>query len=317
MKRMKQYIAILLLSILVVSMNLAMYFKVTNRVVNKYEDTMGEKSIDLEKYLPFKEDSNVKKIDTKIKIEGDLPVLDGATALYPIFSGLMNSIYPEGTCEYVDGDFTDKSYIQKTGTTGAYKGLVDGNVDLIFCAKPSQKQLDYAKDKNVEFEMIPIGYEAFVFIVNSKNSIDNLTIDQVKGIYTGKYTNWKELGGDNARIVPTMRSEGSGSQTSMDSFMGEEKQIEPKNIFFGKSIGYSFRYYVNEVVADGNIKMLSLNGVYPSKENIQTNKYPIIANFYAIYRKDDNNENISKIVEWILSDEGQKLIEDVGYIPLD
>ena len=65
---------------------------------------------------------------------------------------------------------------------------------------------------------------------------------------------------------------------------------------------------------DEGVKMLALNGVYPSAENIQNGTYPVIAEFYAIYRKDNTNENIPVLIEWILSEEGQKIIEDSGYV---
>ena len=73
------------------------------------------------------------------------------------------------------------------------------------------KQKEYAASKGVEFVLTPIGYESFVFLLNKKNPVDSLTIDEVKGIYTGKYSNWKELGGKNKQIIPIQRAENSGS----------------------------------------------------------------------------------------------------------
>ena len=101
----------------------------------------------------------------------------------------------------------------------------------------------------------------------------------------------------------------------MNSFMGD-REIAPKSplAITGGSIGFSFRYYMDGIVANSGVKMLSLNGVYPSAENIQNGTYPIIAKFYAIYRADNKNENIPVLIDWILSDEGQKLIEESGYV---
>jgi len=70
-------------------------------------------------------------------------------------------------------------------------------------------------------------------------------------------------------------------------------------------------------INDGNIKMLSINGVEPNIENIRNDKYPIVDNFYMIYRKDNANENIEKIKEFVLSDKGQKIIEDTGYVSIN
>lgn len=82
----------------------------------------------------------------------------------------------------------------------------------------------------------------------------------------------------------------------------------------GASIGFSFRYYLNDIVGNEAVKLLSLNGVYPNAENIRNGSYPIIAEFYAIYRADNPNENIPILIDWILSEEGQTIIEESGYV---
>jgi phosphate transport system substrate-binding protein len=70
------------------------------------------------------------------------------------------------------------------------------------------------------------------------------------------------------------------------------------------------------MVGDNNVKMLSVNGVYPDAENIRNGAYPITANFYVVYRKDNDNPNTKRVVDWLLSDEGQRLIEACGYVGL-
>ena len=82
----------------------------------------------------------------------------------------------------------------------------------------------------------------------------------------------------------------------------------------GASIGFSFRYYMDGIVGNDSVKMLSLNGVYPSAENIRNRTYPVVAQFYAIYRADNENENIKVLIDWLLSEEGQTLIEETGYV---
>jgi phosphate transport system substrate-binding protein len=101
----------------------------------------------------------------------------------------------------------------------------------------------------------------------------------------------------------------------MEKFMGG-REIGKKSVFAvaGASIGFSFRYYMDGIVDNQNVKMISMNGVYPSAENIRNGSYPVIAQFYAIYRKDNANENIQILIDWILSEEGQTLIEKSGYV---
>ncbi|MBR6709834.1 MAG: phosphate ABC transporter substrate-binding protein, PhoT family, partial [Clostridia bacterium] len=154
-----------------------------------------------------------------------------------------------------------------------------------------------------------------VFFVNENNPVNSLTTAQIRDIYGGVYINWAEVGGANRVINPVTRLAGSGSQSAMDAFMGG-REIAPKSLFAvtGASIGFSFRYYMDGLVGNDSVKMLALNGVYPSAENIRNRSYPIIAQFYAIYRADNTNPNIPVLIDWILSDEGQSLIEQSGYV---
>ena len=112
--------------------------------------------------------------------------------------------------------------------------------------------------------------------------------------------------------------QGSGSQSAMDAFM-KDREIAPKSplAFMGGTIGFSFRYYMDGIVGNEDVKMLSLGGIYPSAENIRNASYPVVARFYAIYRADNTNENIPVLIDWILSDEGQTLIEECGYIRIN
>ncbi len=296
--------------------DLSIYTLFTKRCISNYSEGMQVKSIELGKYLPFDENSEIVKLDSELKLTGDLPVLDGATALYPVYSAFMNATYPEGSCKFDGKDFAPDSLLQKRNTVGAYKAVVEGTSDIIFCAEPSEKQLAYAEEQDVELEFVPIGAEAFVFIANKANPVESLTTEQIKGIYTGKYTRWSQVGGDDTLIAALQRSEGSGSQTAMLSFMDGTPMKKDYNSFLGRSIGYSFRFYVENVVADGKVKMLAVDGVYPDSESIAVGSYPVVDTFYAVYRKDNANENIAPLIEWILSEEGQQIVKETGYSPV-
>ena len=326
MKRLSlQLLSVVLIIALFVSFNYSIYALFTARLSNNFSGTNQSKMIDVALYLPHQPDSDLARVESSLKLDSDLPVLDGAAALVPVYASIIDVVYPEGSVTYEGGKFSDDNFygenfaadskMQYKNTVRGYQAIVDGTTDILFCAAPSAEQKKYAEDKGVELEYIPVGREAFVFFVNSKNPVDGLTVEQVRGIYSGKYTNWSQVGGANRVINPVTRLPGSGSQSAMDKFMGEEK-IAPKSPFaiVGGSIGFSFRYYMDGMVENQAVKMLSLNGVYPSAENIQNGTYPIIAEFYAIYRKDNTNKNIPVLIDWLLSDEGQKLIEESGYV---
>lgn len=321
----KQIFTILLVISLFVSFNLSIYALLTMRLANNFSDTSQAKMIDVSQYLPFEENSDLANVKSSLKLTDNLPVLDGAAALVPVYASIIHNVYPKGSVTYNGGEFSDDNFygenfakdskMQYKNTVRGYQAIVDGDTDILFCAAPSAEQKAYAEEKGIELIYVPVGLEGFVFFVNSNNPVDNLTTSQVRDIYGGKYKNWSQVGGPNRIINPVTRLEGSGSQSAMNTFMGDT-EIAPKSplAITGGSIGFSFRYYMDGIVANSGVKMLSLNGVYPSAENIQNGSYPVVAKFYAIYRADNKNANIHVLIDWLLSDEGQKLIEKTGYV---
>ena len=324
---MKKIITILGTIFMFVAVNTFLYITITNRLVNNYSGANQLKMVDVRKFLPFEDTSYLARTGSSLKFQNsdDLPVLDGAAALVPVYASVIDNCYPKGTVKYEGGSFSDDNYygenfasdsvMQYQNTIRGFDALVDGSVDLFFTAHPSKDQMQSAKDKGVELEIVPIGLEAFVFFVNKKNPVDGLTTEQIRSIYRGEITNWKDVGGVFRIINPPTRVQGSGSQTMMEKFM-EGNMLTSRHplAIFGGGIGYSFRYYLSSMVADDNVKMLAVDGVYPNASNIQNGSYPICTNFYVVYRKDNQNKNVGKIVEWLLSDEGQTMIEGCGYV---
>lgn len=282
-------------------------------------------NIEISEYLPFEKDSKIIVLDEEasIKIEGDLPVVDGAAAVFPVYSAFVNATYPE-TTEIYDGVF------EYNNTVGGYKLLGEKQTDIFFGAYPSEKQIKEAKLHGTEFVYTPIGYEAFVFFVHKNNPIDNLTTEQIRAIYSGEIRNWKELGGPDEEIAAYQRNEGSGSQSMLIRFMDGKKIMEAPTEMVDDfmsgiveqvsdyrnkkgSIGFSFRYYLEGIIKNPNIKILSIDGVAPTVENIKSGKYPITTPLYAVTYEGNDNENVEKLLDWVLSEEGQYIIEKTGY----
>ena len=320
-----QLAALALTAAVFAAFNLGMYQLLTRRLSNNFSDASRAQMVDVGQYLPFEEGSDLPEIDASLTLTGDLPVLDGAAALVPVYAAVIDSVYPQGCVTYEGGSFSSDNYygenfapdsvMQYNNTVRGYQAIVDGSTDILFCASPSQEQLDYAKERGVELEFVPIGLEGFVFFVNSQNPIENLSSSDIRKIYSCEYTNWSEVGGANRVINPVTRLKGSGSQTVFEAFMGDtEIGVKSPLAIAGGSIGFSFRYYMDGIVGNEGVKMISVDGVYPSSENIKNRSYPIVAEFYAIYRSDNDNENIPLLIDWLLSEEGQELIEKTGYV---
>ena len=320
-----QLAALALTAAVFAAFNLGMYQLLTRRLSNNFSDASRAQMVDVGQYLPFEEGSDLPEIDASLTLTGDLPVLDGAAALVPVYAAVIDSVYPQGCVTYEGGSFSSDNYygenfapdsvMQYNNTVRGYQAIVDGSTDILFCASPSQEQLDYALSMGVELKFVPIGLEGFVFFVNSQNPIENLSSSDIRKIYSCEYTNWSEVGGANRVINPVTRLKGSGSQTVFEAFMGDtEIGVKSPLAIAGGSIGFSFRYYMDGIVGNEGVKMISVDGVYPSSENIKNRSYPIVAEFYAIYRSDNDNENIPLLIDWLLSEEGQELIEKTGYV---
>ena len=170
-----------------------------------------------------------------------------------------------------------------------------------------------------------------MFFVHKDNPVESLTLEQIKGIYSGQITNWREVGGYNEKIVPFQRNEGSGSQSMFLRLMGDTPVLEPdtKTQIGGMgevieevadyknkstSIGFSFRYYVEGMIKNPDIKMIAVNGVAPTKENIKNGTYAIIAPVYAVTYEGNPKKSVGQLIEWILSEEGQYIINETGYV---
>jgi len=292
----------------------------------------------LENYQPFKDGTMAVKLPEQaaLKLENNLPRLDGATALYPLYSAFVQAIYPEGDYnQYEIYDYRNTSgispLVRASGTSIAYNALIRGEADIIFCAGPSGDQIEYAGENGIVFNLTPIGKEAFVFFVNNRNPVSNITIEKLINIYSGRITNWNELGGRNEKIRVFQRAKNSGSQTMLESIMGVENIIPPitENVLtfmlgiiertadyrnYRNAIGYSFLFFTTQMVQNNSIKLLSINDIFPSIETIKTGEYPFVDHFYAITANTEN-ENVNMFIEWILSEQGQYLVEKTGYVP--
>ncbi|CAM4477327.1 PstS family phosphate ABC transporter substrate-binding protein [Paenibacillus tarimensis] len=290
--------------------------------------TINEDSLILDRYAPFVEGSKVARLAERpeLKLHEQLPRLDGATALYPLYAAFVQAVYPEG--EYKPYD----SIVTSTTTSQAYKRLIEGKVDIVFAAQPSKEQLATAAEKGVELKLTPIGKEAFVFFVHADNPVKGLSSSQLRDIYSGKVNNWSKVGGDSSRIRAFQRPKNSGSQTMLTAFMDGTPIEEPptEDVAGGmgeiitqtadyrnypNAIGYSFLFYATEMASNGDIRLLAVDGVNPSRETIRSGEYPLAKPFYAVTAGSDN-PNIDLLIDWILSPQGQELVHKTGYTPL-
>ncbi|WP_231688003.1 PstS family phosphate ABC transporter substrate-binding protein [Bacillus sp. FJAT-18017] len=301
-----------------------------------FEYGNGYSSVDLEPYYVNYPDNRLPRLDEPASFQIDkkeeMPVLDGAEAAFPVYSAFANEVYSGIGDENYDKK-RQVEIVSFTNTIYAFERLVNGEVDVFFGAQPSQAQKELAERSDKELVMTPIGKEAFVFFVNSKNPVNNLTTDQIKGIYSGKITNWSKAGGNDDKIIAFQRPEDSGSQTIMQVVMGDTPLMNPlKEEIMGmgdlieevanyrnykNSLGYSFRFFATGMNPNKEIKLISVDGIEPSEENIRSGKYPFVVNLYAVTLKDNPNKNLKPFLEWMEGPQGQYIVGEIGYVPLN
>ena len=286
-----------------------------------------ENRVDWWEYRPFEADSKLVKVvaPDEFRFEGDAPRIDCAYALYPIGAAAYQALSTE----------TNKISINSVSSPRAYADLtghfpMDAS-DLILALAPSEADIKAAAEKELAFELTPIAKDAFVFIVPITNPIEGLTSEQIRGIYSGKITSWRELGVDlDAKLLPYQRNERSGSQTALERLMGETPIMPPiKEDRLGGmggiisatadyrnypgAIGFTFRYYANELVRDKRIKLLKIDGIDPTVENIRSGRYPFVETAYAI-TVSERKGNVKRFIDFLVSPVGQLLIEKTGYV---
>lgn len=293
----------------------------------------------IEAYKYFTREEVVEEIVNEVKQEEissepiftkeDFPKIDASLATQP----LTNAIYEDFTGESSENIEEDYS-----NTHPAYQKLIKGEKDLIVVTEPSEDELKMAKDAGVELEVTPVVKEGFVFYINSQNPVESLTIEQIQDIYTGKITNWKEVGGEDKEIRAFQRPDNSGSQTGMYSLVMKDKEImeAPKENLVDtmydivnlvssydnglNSIGYSYYYYATtmydtlDATVKDRIKFLGINGIKPSNETIMDGTYPLNTAYYIVTRKDNNDKKVKKLFDAMLSTRGQNVAEEAGYV---
>lgn len=230
------------------------------------------KNFNTKDYLPFFEKSKIVRLEDKptLCLKKHLPVVDGAAALFPVYSAVVNAVYPSGT-KLKEVSDKNCAFVYNNTVEGYYY-LLYGETDIFFGVYPSEDQLATFREE-----------------------------------------------GKDEKITAYQRNEDSGSQTAFLRFMKDEIVIEPpthqvEDLMSGmieevakyknntKSIGFSFRYYTEDMIANPQVKVLSVDGVKPSKETIRDGSYPLGVSIYAAALKNNHKKNVKKLVDWMLSD---------------
>jgi phosphate transport system substrate-binding protein len=301
---------------------------------------------------PTEEDDD--DINPQLKIvEGftftNFPKLDGSTSAYPLnvliackLLGIKHQWVQDSTAGWnIEPVLKSQNNIQRfaelvksSQTHQSFINLIDKKADVILSArKMSPSEKSYADAAGVSLIETPIALDAFVFIVHPTNPITSLTIGQIQDIYTGKITNWNEVGGNAFPIEAFVRNPDSGSQEVMESLVMKDLDISGDfrisyEVVFTmtgafervsgspEGICYTFYYYKEYVLKEARTKSVAIDGIYPNKENIKNDAYPLATEVYAVIRSDlDETSTAYKLYEFLQTETGKEVIAESGYLP--
>lgn len=256
----------------------------------------------------------------------NFPRMDGSTALVPMAEAVACVMLGESREDVQD-------LVQFNRTTQSYRNLAMGECDLLFASWPNAAVFDELAEQGFEIEMEEVAMEGLIFLVNEDNPVNSLTTEQIRGIYSGEITNWKEVGGNDVEIVAFQRNEGAGSQALMRKLvMGDTEMAEaPAEYIVGSmgglmecvksydnsanAIGYSVYYYANDMEMATGLKLIAVDGVEPNRDTIREGTYPHTNAYYCVIPASAPAGSPNRLLfEWVVTDEGQALIASEGYV---
>lgn len=211
-----------------------------------------------------------------------------------------------------------KINVQGGGSSVGIKSAQDGTADI----GTSSKELK--DDEKAGLSEFLIGKDGIVIVVNTKNTVSDLTEDQVKDIFSGKITNWKEVGGPDETINVVTREEGSGTRGAFeDIIMGKETKIKGGAIVQGSSEAAKQAVvqdpnaigYVSLAHLTPDAKALKIGGVEPSEQTVLDGTYKVQRPFLFL-TKGEPTGAVKEFIDWVLSPEGQELVKEEKVVPV-
>lgn len=213
----------------------------------------------------------------------------------------------------------DKVEINQIGSSAGITNAITG-VSEIGMSSRDLKEEEVAEG----IEEIAIAYDGIVVVTHPSNKVKDITMEQVKQIFTGEVTNWQELGGDDLEIVVVSREDGSGSRDAFQEIVdyGSGELIKNAIIASGNgnikttvatnkhAVGFISFEYIDETIAP-----LQIDSVEPTAQNVLDGAYKLSRPFLFVYK--DLSDNGQQFIDYIMSDEGQEIVAETGAIPVN
>ncbi|HUN55979.1 MAG TPA: PstS family phosphate ABC transporter substrate-binding protein [Smithella sp.] len=251
-----------------------------------------------------------------LAVAADPIVIKGSTTVLPIAQAALEA--------YMKANPGVQISLSGGGSGEGIKALIDQSTDIADSSREIKKEeIELAESKGVKPVSHVIAYDAIIPVVNPKNNVQGLSIDQLSQIYQGKITNWKEVGGPDLKIVVISRDSSSGTFDTWDNFVLKKARVAPTAQMLASNgavvtavsknkyaIGYLGMGYVNK-----SVKGLQVNGVTGSAQTALSKRYPLSRELY-MYTNGEPKGEVAKFIAFIKSPKGQEIVKKEGFVPL-
>ncbi len=248
----------------------------------------------------------------------DKIVIDGSTTVGPIakaFAEYYMAAHPEVNVT-----------VSESGSGNGRKSLAGGTCDIAAMSRPfKDSEFTETAVKGIQPTAHVVALDGLPILVHPSNPVQDLTIEQIRKIYLGEITNWKDVGGADASIVFISRDTNSGTSETFEGLVMNKMKIHENCEYVGSNgairqrvqstpnaIGYAGLGFV-----DKTVKALKVNGIYPSQETVQTGEYPIARPLFLYtngYPK--LGSALYQFVTIHLTEDGQEMVEEIGFVPV-
>jgi phosphate transport system substrate-binding protein len=245
-------------------------------------------------------------------------IIDGSTTVGPIAKAFA---------EYYMAKHPDVNItVSESGSGNGAKSLINGVCDIADMSRfMKQNEFEAAVQKGILPVAHVVAMDGIAIVVHPSNPIKGLTVQQVRGIYEGTITNWKQLGGPDVEIVMISRDTNSGTYESFEALVMNRKKIHGRAEYVGSNGAIRQRVqstqaaigYLGLGFVDRGVKALEIDGVYPDAATVASGVYPVARPLFMF--TDGYPEPGSHLFSFItlyLTPKGQEIIEEIGFVPV-
>ncbi len=209
------------------------------------------------------------------------------------------------------------------GSSAGIEAVSNGTADIA----SSSRQLN-SDEQDLGLTEIVIAHDGIAVIVNTENPVQNLSTEQLRDIYSGKITNWSEVGGDDLKIQLVNRDEASGTREAFKTIVmdgasfdrsaavlsgtGQVRDVVSRSL---GAIGYISLGFVESKYAETEVRAINVNHVEPAEKTIASGGYPISRDLY-FYVKGTPSAEAQEYIDYVVSDDMEQIVRDAGFIPV-